>query len=206
MARKKEVGQPSEDWTEGLSESALRQLEHRWKENAEDLYPFEQWAREVRSIEVDLRPGGRAVLKAPPDTEFGYSIDFRVEVLWYVDQRDRWVEPWEARIIGEEPLGVLLMGFDFAPFLAALDLALDTGSSDFVNRVPRKRPKPGQPFDVDFYRRVLVAYKELILAGSPAPAVELGERMGENPSTVRSWIHRARKLENKKEEELNGLG
>ena len=156
----------------------------------------------IMSICVDLRPGGRAILRIP-------SERFRVEVLWRQDGKKLVIG--EVRVVGEGRNlgGGVLPGINFGEYLSALEVTFwsinpEDGTS-FLRNIPRRRPKPGQAPDTDFYRRVLAARNELIAAGHPAPAAELAERYGENPATVRGWIHRARKLENKKEE-LNGLG
>lgn len=159
----------------------------------------------ILSIEVDLRPGGRALLRSPDG-------GFRVEVLWHQDAKRFVME--EVRIVAEDwgleegALAEIIRGrlqgplreryVDLDHYFIALELTLWGDSRDFIRRVPRRRPKPGQALDLDFYRHVLAVHKELIAAGHPAPAAELAERMGENPATVRGWIHRAREHEKKR--------
>lgn len=94
---------------------------------------------------------------------------------------------------GVEVYDVALLGYDPYRYWAALRLALEEAGTPFVRRMPRKRPKAGQPLDLDFYRRVRDAHDELQRRGHPSPGAELARRMKENPATVRGWLLRARR-------------
>lgn len=150
------------------------------------------------AIEVDLRPGGRAIMRSS-------NAGYRVEVLWEMLEGDEQhiMAIREARVIAEQDLmsivGLHASQFRFEPYLDALISALANDGESFSGRVPRRRPKPGHDLDLDFYKRILAAYNDLIATGHAAPAVDLADRMGENPSTVRGWIHRARKLVDRKD-------
>lgn len=190
MAKRKSAADVS--GVEGFLGRKLPPAARRALREAPDL---ETLAR-ILSIEVDLRPGGRAILRVP-------GSSFRVEALWHQDGKKLVIG--EVRVVGEETGldGDVLPAINFAEYLIALDIAFQTISpkagTSFVRRIPRRRPKPGQSPDLDFYSRVLAAHDELIAAGHPAPAAELAERYGAVPATVRGWIHRARKLEGRSE-------
>jgi hypothetical protein len=154
------------------------------------------WSRYVLEINVDIRPGARAILRRP-DTD-------RVEMQWIdsgaKDGRGRPVyELKSVQIVADQIVadGVLsgLSFPDLNAYQTAFDLKMARGPGDsgrFVQRAPRRRPAPGKPLDTDFYRRLLAFYDQLIAEGRKDPAAEIARRMDEKHETVKSWLRRGR--------------
>ncbi len=158
---------------------------------------FDEWVADVLKIEVKAA-GGTAHLRFP-------GADYRVDMLWDYDPASREHVSRERRLVAETEFPSVPWDMDghyanhFHAYRAAFLVQLLPAKEleKFGKTVPRKRPKPGQPPDTDFYRRLLAVHRQLDLERHPAPAKEIAERMGENPSTVRWWLKRARNLEKK---------
>lgn len=57
------------------------------------------------------------------------------------------------------------------------------------------RRGPGRPRrDVEHYRDIAERYEALVLTGQADPVRRLADQLGENRSTVASWVHRARNM------------
>jgi hypothetical protein len=196
-----------------LSKAAERRLDLLWR----------AWCLDVLRIELDVQPGGRAVLRHPVDP-------YRVEIQWMYDDKaeqpsqrgkitglkvvtdqggwlvtgpelrgtDTLTEEQRNELEQENWIGwPLKHPPDVEQFIAALNVRLPPKfggdlSSRFFTTLPRRRPQAGQPLDPDFYRRVLAVFDELTKRGARDPAAQIAERMGEKPSTVRSWLRRGR--------------
>lgn len=190
-----------------LSKRATARLEELWR----------RWCLDVLATRVELRPGGRAILQHPGA---GYRVEIqwvydhrsrqariasihvvadqylvtgprlrRMEALPPGDREELRRENWMFWPL-KYPLYI-------DRYLAALNLHLaprfGRGGSRFLSRLPRRRPKAGQPLDPDFYRRVLSVYEELKAQGHRNPATVIARRMGWNPATVRSYVRRGRR-------------
>lgn len=148
------------------------------------------WILDVLAIRVEHKPGGRTVLRAPdpPPGMEPYREPYRVEIQWVFDAAaGRQIS--EIRLLPERSHLEARTRLNLTPYILAFLL---TPGAEPAERLPRRRPAPGQPLDVDFYRRVLSQYRALLETGHPAPAAELARRMGENRSTVKSWLRRGR--------------
>ena len=139
------------------------------------------WLTMVLSIEVTLRPAGRAILR---------GLGCTVEIQW-LRGKDK-VNYLKSVHVDFDTENAPLP--DWQVFFTAFELHATTDPEEKgFTSVPRKRPAPGKPLDPDFYRRLLASYDKLVREGWNAPAQEIARRMGENPSTVKSWLHRGRK-------------
>jgi hypothetical protein len=151
---------------------------------------WHKWVDDVLSISVQLRPGGRAIMR-----QEGFL--HRVEASFLAVQRRRGSDQLAVksyRVIAEGERGLLGIPIEMAQYGAALELAVGApGGLRRLGRVPRARPRAGQPFDIDFYRRLIGEFDRLSASGLSDPAAELARRYGEKRSTVRSWLHRGRK-------------
>jgi hypothetical protein len=138
---------------------------------------FTRWAAFVDGINVELHPGGRAVLHHPSQGS-AHGGGISVEVRWLaheiVIQGDGFM-PWG--------------GIDTAAYLAALRLELERRGPVSKNAPP---PAVGKPPSTDFYRSLLAEYDALVRAGDPAPVQTLAKRRRKSPGTVKSWLSRGR--------------
>lgn len=155
-----------------------------------------EWSRYVLEIDVDIRPGARAILRRP-DTD-------RVEIQW-IDSgtkngRGKPVyEPKEIRIVADQiATDGVLTGLSFPDLYAydtAFHLKMRRGLGDsgrFIQRAPRRRPAPGKPLDPIFYRQILAFYDQLKAEGRKDPAKEIARRLDAEHPTVKSWLRRGR--------------
>lgn len=149
---------------------------------------------EVGRIDVQLKPGGIAVLR--DDWEWThFSVEVRWEQVGRTKDHRPDLEPRTVRVIGDAGLGMRLPKLSryMAAFFLRAEGATASDQRAFTRRVPqRARPAPGQPPDMTFYLRLLDEADELLRRGERAPARILAERYTENASTVRSWLKRAR--------------
>jgi hypothetical protein len=148
-----------------------------------------KWHERARSVAVNLKVT-HAVLREP-------DAHYRVELQWLLEDSPMSTQPvlTEIRLIPDEvgSLSPEWANFDACLYLAALRLHLARTEPDWYSRLPRRRPKAGQPPDPDFYSRIVGTYNRLLAEGNPSPAKEIAERMGEKHSTVKGWLHRGRK-------------
>jgi hypothetical protein len=183
-----------EQWFE-TSDEGLDAAHGRWDRGEPEwvwTVRLREWILDVLAIEVEHKPGGRSVLRAPDPPE-GMEIyaPYRVEIRWAYDPDAARARPFEVRVIADEYLeerSAVPKGIE--KYFLAFWLTSDREPPE---RLPRRRPAAGKPLETDFYTRVLGQYNALKLQGHKAPAAELARRMGENPSTVKSWLRRGRK-------------
>jgi hypothetical protein len=175
-----------------------------WK--SEDWFrqtAWEAWLEGVLRIEVNLRPAGRAILHDPEAGAHGMTGDpptsaripgtgFRVEIYW--NRATGANVPTRIEIVADPSGSLAYLGNTIAldRYLAAFALRIRSAQTSAFAKVPRRRPAPGQPIDVPFYRQLIEAEKALRREGFRGPAKELARRMGENHSTVKSWLRRGR--------------
>ena len=150
------------------------------------MLAFRNWVIRVLGIDVELKPAGRAVLRDP-------AVAYTVEILWLRDA-EKTYRPVRLTVIAD---AFLTEGTapDVSAYYTAFLLRVQRSPVGAFGRAPRRRPAAGKPLDVDFYRQLLAAYERLVTAGEKYPAKELARRMNEERTTVRSWLARARKLE-----------
>jgi hypothetical protein len=70
------------------------------------------------------------------------------------------------------------------PYLAALRLHIARHKGPDFTRVPKRRPKPGQPPNIDFYRRLSRRHEELKIAGHADPTARLTHEMQQKDPNV----------------------
>ena len=172
--------------------------------HADDASSFEEWLELVFRIEVDLYPGGRAVLFHP-------ATSLPVEV--------RWTSPDEISSfrVDAAPGGHIPWGPmpPMSAYLAALRLAVAEGREVATEPEPETgpgegsatlrtrgrlratgrvdpRPQPGQRPSIEFYRRLVSEYNQLVRDAHRAPIPELSRRYGAKEGTVKSWLSRGR--------------
>lgn len=158
-----------------------------------DRERYRRFASDVLRIELELKPGRRAVMHEPGGD--------RVEIRWD-ETAKRVFAPREVLIVADEPEGVAL---DPPPDLWAYQAAFMLRMQrDDKTKAERKRemvwlagtpraPKAGTTPDPQHYRRLLNRYDELLEAGSVRPVQDLAEEWNVNPNTMKSWIRRGRK-------------
>lgn len=149
-----------------------------------DLERLVRWLNEVLRIDVALKLGGFAILRDPLES-------YRVEIAWLQVGRTKELQPKWMRVIADESLG--LNTPNLLRYFAAFFVRTSAMSDDraFTRSLLRSRPAAGRSPDTGWYRDLLAQRDALILAGERAPAKVIGERMGENATTVRSWFRRA---------------
>lgn len=170
----------------------IRRLFTQSRTNAETLdanswvsdRAFQLWALRALRTEVEMRANGLALLRHPED-------GFTVQIEWLWDHKDKTHKPSKLHVIADEELHIGDCA-DLEDYFAAFFVHAASRSFPKV-RAPRKRPDAGKPLDPDFYRRLLQNYDQLVAEGYKAPAAELARLLGENRSTVKSWLHRGRK-------------
>jgi hypothetical protein len=160
--------------------------------NHDDLWVKERaqklWYLRVLAIEVDLKPAGRAVLRHPENP-------YHVEIQWIYHSAEKAQRPKTFTVVGEPFLYRGSGPYDPEEYYTAFLLRMAEGEPPGTfARVPRRRPEPGKPLDTAFYQQLLATYEQLVKEGYRSPAAELARRMDENRSTVKSWLHRGRKL------------
>ena len=158
----------------GLSEKRHRQL---WRDKS-----WRAWADEVVAIEVETKPGGRLVARHPDKL-------FSVEIRWkdfYGMQVAELVTiipdlhlAWNESLDLDAHMMACWIQFARAPHKLA--------------RLPERRPRPGESYDLKFYRTIVHRYEALLARGHSAPVQEIASSMDANPSTVKSWLRRGRK-------------
>jgi hypothetical protein len=143
-------------------------------------YQREQWRKQLEEtgFEVTIHPGRGVVLH--PDDDFWVEFEFT----W--DPRGPKVAVTRASIEGELPEEI-----DLRPYSEALVLKLISEPVATNLRVPKRRPKPGQPPDKEFYKRVLELHNLLVRQNEKRPSAALARLMGESSEQVRLWVHRA---------------
>jgi hypothetical protein len=153
---------------------------------------FRNWVVDVLRIEVELKPAGRAVLRAP-------GRHYSVEIIW-LPAKKRELRPVRLSMVADQ--GAYLGEYDeldhYTYATAFLLRASSLPGASAFTRVPRRRPAPGRPLDTAFYARLLASHDRL-MAEYRYPAAELARRMNENPSTVRTWLKRANELRKREE-------
>lgn len=170
----------------------IRRLFTKSRENGEtwDAEPwvsdraFRLWALRALRTEVEMRANGLALLRRPED-------GFTVRIQWFWDHKAKTHKCTSLHVIADEELHIGDCS-DLEDYFAAFFVHAVTRSFP-TTRAPRKRPDAGKPLDPDFYRRLLENYDQMVAKGHKAPAAELARLLGENRSTVKSWLHRGRK-------------
>ena len=192
-----------------MKRSVPQLIEEEWlKDCYLAFYPlgkvgaWKTWVEEVRQVDVELYPGGRAILRHP-DTS--YSVEIRWEPVMI---------RWRGKVV-PRPGDLVLTSFHVEPdgdarlwsnegrweeaslglYMTALRLAMQrnwerTGQDAPEDTTP---PAAGRPPSTGFYRKALREYQQLIEEGNPGPAQELARRYGKPVGTVKSWLHRGRK-------------
>jgi hypothetical protein len=154
----------------------------------------ERWRTVVDEISVEIRPGGRAVLRRP-------GTSYHVELQWAA--KGSTIRLSEARVFEESTRGLeggIPYGLpDIAQYAEALRRHLRSGHR-IRGPIPGQRPMPGKAQNVKFYERVLTDYESLERQGLAAPAKELARRYGAKHSTMKAWLFRARRLREQKED------
>lgn len=145
---------------------------------------FQLWALRALRTDVEMRANGLALLRHSED-------GFTVQIEWLWDHENKTHKPSKLHVVADEELRIGDCA-DLEDYFAAFFVHAASRSFPKV-RAPRKRPDAGKPLDPDFYRRLLQNYDQLVAEGYRAPAAELARRLGENRSTVKSWLHRGRK-------------
>jgi hypothetical protein len=181
-----------------LMEHAL-QIELGAREAQRRITPLgRNWKMDVLAIDVELRPGGRAVLR-PRGRGRGTRASYRVEVYWVKSgkQKPRADErqvPRSIQFIGEPEIVVHDVDTDLDAYFAAFLIHISGAPIPAAfKRAPRARPAPGQPPDLEFYRGLIDARDALLAAGDKHPAKELARRYGEEYSTMRAWLSRGQR-------------
>jgi hypothetical protein len=170
---------------------------------------WKDWAEDARRVNVEVRPGGKAVMRHP-------GRSYSVEVWW----RGHYMVNPEVLGISVTPDADQVLrweALDLGLYLAALHVALRpedgppgqpprhsvtpdtvTAVASIPGRVQPAPPAPGKPPSTLFYRRLLDEYDDLLAQGHRNPIRELAQRHpGEDgksrPSgTVKSWLARGR--------------
>jgi hypothetical protein len=148
------------------------------------------WLDRVLSYEVELKAVARAVVRGPGD---GY----RVEMQWVFHRKDKAHYVKSVQVVADDFLNVR-QSFPVGEHVAAFMLRVNQQPRGAFARAPQSRPAPGQPLDTAFYARLLASHDRL-MTEYRYPAAELARRMDENPSTVRTWLKRARELKKRGE-------
>jgi hypothetical protein len=141
---------------------------------------FEPWLEYVEEIQVELHPGGRAVLDHP-DTRIPVEIRFIMDPAFL---------PISYKV--EAPPGEHLpwVEISMSYYVAALAIALEERGERIADA---PLPSAGQPPSIPFYKSLIAEYDDLLRAGHRSPVSELSVRYGAKPGTVKSWLHRGRK-------------
>ena len=151
------------------------------------------WAAKTVAIDVDLRRGGRVILREPNGL---YRIElYFVEVpsskageRGFLFKRVELLPERVATLAGSSP--------DLRCYWAAflVRTTKETSGPMLDGSVPLiGRPAPGKPFDMDWYMSLLDAETALKEQGHSAPAKELAERYGVKYATMRSYLSRGHK-------------
>jgi hypothetical protein len=155
---------------------------------------FEDWLDYVTEIDVEMHPGGRAILTHP-------KMNVRVEL--------RWDETAVTSFLVEAQPGESLppVEVSMSPYVAALELK--RRSSMLIHttvvfeptielKVIPASPAAGKPPSLAHYRQVQAEYDALVSAGERSPVNEIARRYKVRPGTVKSWLHRGRKYRKEK--------
>jgi hypothetical protein len=157
---------------------------------------FDRWLAYVTEIDVQLHPGGRAILTHP-------EANLRVQIRWdaagvqsvHVDAQPG--DPFPS------------VEISLSRFLAALELKRGAWASGTVASISQSlpaltqaasgevivRPMAGKRPSLAFFRQIEREYNELVSAAEPVrnPVNEIARRHHVQPGTVKSWLHRGRK-------------
>jgi len=142
---------------------------------------LQKWVARVRRVQVDVRPGGRALLRmsdAGPEVEIRFH---RGTSGYFID---------EYHVFAGVEIEV---GAYFAALLLELERTgrqRKRGSSSKRERAPHA----GRPPATGFYRTLLAEYERFVAAGERAPVKRLAKKHDAPDGTVKSWLSRARKL------------
>lgn len=137
--------------------------------------------------DVDLAPG-RATVRGPEPFEVELEYALPKGVTGTIREAIG-----AATITGDFPNRI-----DLGPYVEAFVLKLLSEPRAKTLRVPTRRPKPGRPFDEDFYRRVLALHNRFRDEGRTDPSAAVAQLMDETPEQVRLWVWRARDRYKKK--------
>lgn len=155
---------------------------------------FRTWVERILDTDVEIKRAGRARVKR-------HDLDYALEVQW-VRGADGIPKPKSITVVGD-PYLTDLDPIPHHEHLVALAMRLRNDQPRKFRRMPTARPAPGEPPKTTFYAGLVELYEALLKDGHPSPALEIAERLGENHSTVKVWLHRGRKylaeIETKKE-------
>ena len=153
---------------------------------------WSRWAVKTVAIDVDLKRGGRVILREPHGL---YRVElYFVEVpsskageRGFLFKRVELLPERVATLSGSAP--------DLRCYWAAFMVRTtkETGGPMLDGSVPLIGPASGKPFDVDWYLSLIDAETALKEQGHPAPAKELAERYGVKYATMRSYLSRGHK-------------
>lgn len=160
----------------GAAAFGLRQVPQDWLRD--------RWCEKVLEIEVDVQPGGRAVLHHPGKT---------YHVVIQRARRGSFLRFSDMHVLEIGQKGLEIHGLpDLAMYAAALRAYLRGTSKPILGPIPSDRPASGQAPKIKFYRELHDQYNALVREGLRAPAKELAARYGTKHSTMKTWLSRGR--------------
>jgi hypothetical protein len=167
-----------------------RAAREKWPFEAHSTTAYRAWIERILALDVTLKPNARAVLRDP-------DVSFRVELEWVDVSATRGRarhEPRSLSIIGEPTLRKSdSPEFDLGDYYTAFFVHVaDMDPVEAFKGAPSLRPAAGQAPSIDFYKWLLSAEESLRAEGDPHPAKSLAERLGEERTTVRTWLKRGR--------------
>ena len=153
---------------------------------------WSRWAVKTVAIDVDLKRGGRVILREP-------HVPYRVE-LYFVEllsskAGERGFLFKRVELLPERATTLMGSAPDLRCYWAAFIVRMtkETSGPMLDGSVPLIGPASGKPFDVDWYMSLIDAETALKEQGHPAPAKELAERYGVKYATMRSYLSRGHK-------------
>jgi len=169
-----------------VDDAFLEELFPRFYPSAK-VASMKAWIRDVHAIDVELHPGGRAVLRKP-------DTDYVVTIHWLPGPR---VGQYEIRRCAVEPAEGERVPWDeisLGLFFAALHVARWRRWREEGTEIDEviQRPQPGQPPSIPFYRQLLRDREVLIQDAEPGVNQVLADRYGVPLGTLKSWLSRAR--------------
>jgi hypothetical protein len=147
---------------------------------------WHQFCKRVLGLLVWVHAGGRASVEPQPPA--GYYVN----IYYTYDRKAKAYELDSFQVIPKADGSLRgVTGLNLNDYVTAWAVWMPERKSP--RATPRKRPAPGEPPDLDFYRRLIASRDALLAEGNRAPAKELARRYKTNYSTVKSWLKRGRK-------------